>query len=333
MLATETGEAFHLQDGWFDAWKAAFGGAFQRDGLTLVDGRERLGPLGYRVLSSATNPHSVNYDVARACAVPPDLPKRLLTDAALVRLSYLHAESRLLAAAMGWRGSHRQIVAPHALTPVIDCRGSYDAWLAARSRRFRQRLRRDEAQATGAMAMRFEVRRDDPASSGLLQRMFTLEQAGWKGAGGTAVQDDAATEHFYTELARNAAAAGALRLALLWDGDRLVAFEYAILGGRRLFVLKVAYDERFADLSLGYVTAALHLRHCFAQPDIDRYDQMGNGMTPAGYKLRFTDDCETLYRVTLFAPGLLGTILFFRDRARARVKAWRNAHRARAKQP
>lgn len=331
MLATETGDAFHLKNGWFDPWSMAFGGTVQREGLTLVARRERLGPFGYPVLASATNPHSVNYDAAPDAALAVDLPDRLLADgAALVRLDYLREDARLLHAARAWAPRHRVIIAPHALTPVVDCRGSYAEWLAARSKRIRHRLRRDSGRAMDAMGMRFEVTTEDPSRSDLLQRMFELEQAGWKGQGGTAILDDPVVTQFYAELARSAAAAGTLRTALLWHGDRLVAFEYGVLGGRRLFVLKVAYDENFADLSLGYIAAALHIRHCFEDAGIDCYDKMGNGMTPAAYKLRFADYCKPLFRVMLFAPGLLGTALYQRARARARLKAWRDARRAKA---
>ena len=330
MLATGMGDCFHLQNGWFDAWNAAFGGAFQREGLTLVAARERLGPIGYRVHASATNPHSVNYDAAPGAEVAADLPERLLEGAATVRLEYLREDARLLEAARGWSGRHRVIIAPHALTPVVDCRGSYAVWLAARSKRIRHRLRRDSGRAMDAMGMRFEVTKEDPSRTDHLQRMFELERAGWKGRGGTAILDDPVTTKFYTELAHSAAAAGALRTASLWHDDRLVAFEYGVLGGRRLFVLKVAYDENFADLSLGYVLAALHIRHCFEDPVIDCYDKMGNGMTPAAYKLRFADYCKPLFRVSLFAPGPLGTVLYLRERAKARAKAWRDARRAKA---
>jgi CelD/BcsL family acetyltransferase involved in cellulose biosynthesis len=327
MLATGTGDCFHLKNGWFDAWNAAFGGAFQREGLTLVARRERLGPIGYRVLGSATNPHSVNYDAAPGAALGPDLPERLLEGAAMVRLEYLREDARLLEAARGWSG-HRVLIAPHALTPVVDCRGRYADWLAARSKRIRHRLRRDSGKAMDAMGMRFEVTAHDPTQNGLIERMFELEQAGWKGRGGTAILDDPVTAKFYTELARNAAAAGALRTALLWHGEQLVAFEYGVIGGRRLFVLKVAYDEDFADLSLGYVAAALHIRHCFEDPVIDCYDKMGNGMTPAAYKLRFADYCKPLFRVSLFARGPLGAMLYLRELMKAQAKAWRDARRA-----
>lgn len=327
-MGSEAAATFHLGDAWLDSWSGAFGPARRVEGLAVVTRRERLGPIPYRVLASATNPHSLHYDAATDAALPPDLPARLLAQsgAACARFDYLPADARLLAAARGWRG-HRVTIAPHALAPVVDCRGSYDAWFAARSKRIRQRLRHDGATVFERLGMAFEVRSDDPVASGLLPRLFALEQAGWKGRGGTAILDDPATARFYTDLAQRAAGAGALRIATLWHEGRPVAFEYGVLGARRLFLLKVAYDEAFADLSLGYVLAARHIRACFEAPDVDWYDKMGNGLTPAPYKLRFANGVDTLHRLTLYAPGAVGRLLHARDAARARAKAWRDARR------
>ncbi|MEH3048575.1 GNAT family N-acetyltransferase [Sphingomonas adhaesiva] len=330
MLTLAPGAPFHLQHGWFDSWSAAFGVTEQVGGVTMVRERVGVGPLALPRLRSATNPHSVRFDIAPDAPLDDDLPRRLLAAArgGVVRIDYLDAEARLLGAARDWVTTHRVSIGAHALSPVADCRSGYPAWLARRSKRIRQRLRTGEAMLIGQRGMRFEVRRD--VAPDLLPRLFALERAGWKGRAGTAIADDRATGTFYTLLAARAAAAGALRLALLWEGERLVAFEYGVLGGRRLFLLKVAYDEELADYSPGYLTAALHVAACCDDPAIDWYDKLGNGMTPAPYKLRFADGCDTLYRVTLYPRGPLGAAWQTADAARARAKAWRDARRAAA---
>jgi len=327
MLAVTSRRPFHYGSDWFDCWTAAFGRADQVAGLHIVPAERRIGPLRFRVLRSATNPHSVHYGVGDDAPLPDDLPQRLLAHArsAAVELDYLPADGRLVQAARAWRGV-RVRIAPHAMAPLVDTSGSHEAWLARRSKRVRTLLRR-ENEAAARLGMRFEAVTHDPTASDLWTRMLALEQAGWKGRERTAILDDPAATRFYTDLAARAAAAGALQIGLMWLGERLVAFEFGVLGGERLFLLKVAYDEEFAGMSLGHVLAARMIRHCFEHPAISCYDKMGNGMTPAPYKLRFADACAPLYRVTIYAPGAAGVTLFAYDEARVRAKAWRDARR------
>lgn len=329
MLAAGSGDAFHLDDQWFACWSEAFGPVLRHGGLTLVADRERVGPLRVKRLRSATNPHSARYDVAPGSGMAMVSPRRLLAQhgAHLVRFDYLAEDAALLAAARDWATTHRVRIAPHALSPVVDCRRTHDQWLASRSKRIRQRLRRDGKEAFDRLGMTVEFRADDPTRSDLFDRMLAVEQSGWKGREGTAIRDNPAELRFYTAIAGAAAAAGALHLALLWHGDRLVAFEFGVRGGRRLFLLKVGYDEEFADISAGYLLAAEHIRHCIEQPAIDWYDKMGNGMSPAEYKLRFADHCDVLYRATIYAPGAVGLLMQTCDMLRARAKAWRDARK------
>lgn len=330
MLAARSGDAFHLDDRWFACWSEAFGPVLRHHGLTLVADRERVGLLRVKRLRSATNPHSARYDVAPGQDATMISPRRLLVEhgARLVRFDYLAEDAALLDAARGWAATQRVRIAPHALSPVVDCRRTHDQWLASRSKRIRQRLRRDGKEAFDRLGMTVEFQTDDPTRSDLFDRMLAVEQSGWKGRGGTAIRDNPAELRFYTGIARAAAEAGALHLALLWHGDRLVAFELGVRGGRRLFLLKVGYDEEFAEMSAGYLLAAEHIRHCVEHPAIDWYDKMGNGMSPAEYKLRFADHCDVLYRVTIYADGPVGWLVQTYDTLRARAKAWRDARRA-----
>jgi CelD/BcsL family acetyltransferase involved in cellulose biosynthesis len=325
--ATPRDRAFHLGEDWWACWQAAYGERMRAiAGVRVVPAR--TGPL--RTLRAATNPHSVCYDAAPDAPVA-DLPARLFaqTRAACVRFDYLAEEARLLAAAATWRTRYRVRVAPHAQAPVADCRRGHADWLAARSKRIRQLLRRSHKALVEQRGMRMTLTTDDPTEGGLLDAMLRLEASGWKGRDGTAIRDSAADTRFYTELARAAARAGVLRIASLWDGERLAAFEYGVLGGDRLFLLKVGYDEAHADYAPGHLLAAWHIAQCCADPAVSWYDKMGNGMTPAPYKLRFADACATRWQVTVYAPGVAGRLAALADEARARVKGARQVWRAR----
>jgi hypothetical protein len=311
------GVEFAVSAAWFDAWDAAYGIGRARaiGGVRLHDTRARLGLLSYRLRRSRTNPHTAIFDGEPDGAAPATL----LDGADVVRLDYLPEDSALLAAARSWPGAR---IAPHAVAPVVDCRSRYADWLKRRSKRIRQRWPKQERHVFETLGLRYErvAAADDLPM--LLAELFALERAGWKGRERTAIADSAADTRFYTALATRAMAAGALRLALLRNGERLVAFEYAILGGDTAYVLKVGYDEAYEDASVGHVLAARHIRDCCDDPAIAWYDQLGNGMTPAPYKLRFADALHTRWRVTLYGGGV-GQLVRARDMLRDRIKAWR----------
>lgn len=313
---------FVASPGWFEAWDAAYApDAVSRTigGVRVLDERAWLGPVPYRLRRSRTNPQTAVFD--------PDpggvTAAALLDGADVVRIDYLPDDAALLAAARRWPGAQ---VTPHALAPVVDCRGSYADWLRRRSKRVRQRWPKLERQAFETLGLRYERVAAVDHLPAVLAELFALERAGWKGREGSAIADSAADTLFYTGLATRAMAAGALRLALLRDGERLVAFEYAVIGGDRAYVLKVGYDEAFEHASIGHVLAARHIRDCCDDPRIAWYDQLGNGMTPAAYKLRFADETHVRWRVTLYGGGR-GRLIRAWDQARARAKAWRDRSR------
>jgi len=325
---------FHLSDGWSAHWRAAYVVPGMMpvvlDGLPLIAERVWLGPLAYRILRSQTNVHTPRLDLPADCTITTDLASRLLGCGRpdMVMFDYVPAGSRLMEVAETWRGRHRVTIAPHAHAPATDCRRDYAAWLAARSKRSRVRWPKLEQQLIGELGMHFEQfdGRDGSARSldAVLDEIFTVEQSGWKGKAGTAIRDSAADTMFYTSLARTAAAAGALRIAMLRHHGRVVAFEYGIVGGDRLFLLKVGFDEAYESHSIGHVLATLNIRHCCDDPAIAWYDKLGNGLTPAAYKLRFADTIDVLYRITLYSAGWRGWMLRLHDTARGRAKAMRD---------
>lgn len=324
--ASPTTEEFHLGRGWYGAWQAAYLESGMRslsvDGLPLIEERARLGPLPYRRLTSQTNVHTPRLDVANDDALTPDFPARLMGAGKvdMVRMEYVAGGSRLLAAARGWAGHNRITITPQALVPAVDCRRSYDQWLAGRSKRGRSRWPKLERGVIQTMGMRFEVldgRTDLPE---LLADIFAVERSGWKGQEGTAISDSHADTLFYTRLAEEAAAAGALRIAVLRYHGRIVAFEYGLLSADRLFLLKVGYDETYEKQSIGHVLTVMNIRHCCEDPAIAWYDKLGNGLRPAPYKLRFADTLDTLYRITLYGPGWRSQALWLYQIARIRAK-------------
>jgi Acetyltransferase (GNAT) domain len=108
----------------------------------------------------------------------------------------------------------------------------------------------------------------------LLEELFRVEAAGWKGREGTALAGDEPRRLFFTRFAEEAAKAGFLRLAFLRIGDRAAAVQLAALCGGRFWLLKVGYDEEFKRSSPGSLLMLETIRQS-ASEGLESYEFLG----------------------------------------------------------
>jgi CelD/BcsL family acetyltransferase involved in cellulose biosynthesis len=288
---------------------------------------DRLGPL----LASTTNLQTCYFDLAGGAAPAADLdefPARLLgTGAAQVRIDWLGEGARLLEAARAWRTGHLVTIDPFALSPIADCRKPFETYLEDGGKSLRKYWKACRRHILdGPLTIDFVT--GGPGLAALLEEMFALEAAGWKGREGTAILAKPADRRFYTALAHEAAAAGALRIATLREGGRLLAYEYCVVASDTILAMKVGYDESRANLQLGHMLALMNIRDACGDPAIAAYDMLGNGMRVADYKKKFASRYRTIYRVRLFARTPAGRLLYAAYRARPWVKRLRDRVRS-----
>lgn len=289
---------------WLDCWLAAYakGAAMIAPDWPVLQSRALL-----PILRSPTNAQTPIFPASAWPVMQPldgVLAGVKVRGAAMVA-DYVPLSSPLLIWAQSHQGHQSIRIEQHANVPVTDCADNFDAFITRRSKRERQRIRRLIADSA---AMDFSVVTDPAAIGDALEACLRLEQAGWKGRAKTAILDDSAHTQFYRDLGRRAAEQGLLRLALLHQNGRLIAFEYGLIWGDRLLALKTSFAEDCADQSPGHQLAVLHIRHCCADPAIAIYDVTGNGMTPSAHVMRYADRLEPLFRVTIYAPNMLGSM-------------------------
>jgi CelD/BcsL family acetyltransferase involved in cellulose biosynthesis len=117
-------------------------------------------------------------------------------------------------------------------------------------RRADLRRKRRAAEKLGPLAL--EDCRPAPGElEPLLEEALRIEASGWKGRAGTALVHDRARAAFYRAYLRFAAAEGLVRIFFLRVGDRRVAVQVYAEYARRLWQIKVGYDEAFARISPG----------------------------------------------------------------------------------
>lgn len=108
----------------------------------------------------------------------------------------------------------------------------------------------------------------------LLDEVFRVEAASWKGRRGTALASDPVRGAFYRRYAVAACRAGVLRLCFLRVGDRVAAVQFAIESDERFSLLKIGYDEAFARCSPGMLLMEETIRDA-AKRGLRSYEFLG----------------------------------------------------------
>jgi CelD/BcsL family acetyltransferase involved in cellulose biosynthesis len=138
---------------------------------------------------------------------------------------------------------------------LIELPGSFDEYLASRSSKFRNHLKRtrrkiDDLQAAEVIEWN-EVGDFDRA----YEMLLTVERNSWKQEHGTAITVVGRQMAFYKDMAREAAAVGRLRLHFLTIDGTAVAYNLGYLAGDCYSYLKTSFDEHVRALG-----AATYLR-------------------------------------------------------------------------
>jgi len=133
---------------------------------------------------------------------------------------------------------------------------SYEQFLAARSTKFRNYLRRKSRQlrATGRVNVLRAGR--DLTVAEAYRHLLAVEERSWKHSRGTAISVMPRQQLFYRHLFEGAARRGRLHLMLMYLDDVPIAFNLGITSGERYSYLKTSFDETFRHLSPATVLRA-----------------------------------------------------------------------------
>jgi CelD/BcsL family acetyltransferase involved in cellulose biosynthesis len=181
--------------------------------------------------------------------------------------------------------------------PYIDletCNGDSDQLL---SRSLHSDLRRSRRKAETLGAVTFEVHA--PVSEQeflpLYEQAMRVEAASWKGRSGTALAVAQEQRNFFRVYGRRMAERGALRMAFLRIGPKVVAMQYTVQTNERIWALKIGYDEQFRRCSPGILLMQSMLRYA-AECGLRSYEFLGS---PAPWINRWTALERSTIRVDL----------------------------------
>lgn len=159
----------------------------------------------------------------------------------------------------------------------------------------------------------------------LAEAFLQLERSGWKGAAGSALGCAPATEGFFRDVVRGAAAAGRLEMLKLTLDEAPIAMMVNFIAPPGSFSFKIAHDERYARFSPGVLIELENLR-ILERPDVAWMDSC------ASEKHAMIDSLwgerRSIVRVTVPLSGLRRRATFTACHTLERLSAARRGLRA-----
>jgi len=131
---------------------------------------------------------------------------------------------------------------------LIELRGSYGDFLAGRSSKFRNYLRRRSRQLEERGNVSIRRAGQELGVQEAYRDLLSVEERSWKHGHGTAITSIARQQAFYRQLCDGAAARGRLHLTLMYLDDRPVAFNLGVVAARTYYYLKTSYDAALRPL-------------------------------------------------------------------------------------
>ncbi|MBL8266084.1 GNAT family N-acetyltransferase [Steroidobacter sp.] len=204
-------------------------------------------------------------------------------------------EKTFRAAARG-RGQLLQFKASGS--PFVPIAGTWDEYFQTLSSRRRQDYRRARRNLEKLGKVEVEIRCPEPAQlQAAMTEAMQVEAASWKGRGGSAMLHNPRLSGFFLQLAERLARQGQLRLCFLRLDGVAIAMQVGAVHAGRWWVLKIGYDERWAEHSPGIQLMWDALRAAFDER-LSAFEMLGS----AEPWLSIWTKQERTYRTLAFYP-------------------------------
>ena len=139
-----------------------------------------------------------------------------------------------------------------------------------------------------------------------LRECFSLEQRGWKGRQGSAVNQSEAILGFHIELLENLEYRESLSLYQLRVGGQLIAFHYGITAHGVYSLVMTSYAERFKESSPGQLLTEDVLIDCISR-GLKEFDFLGCDLP---WKLEWTKTVRPHHWIFIFRNNGSGRLLW-----------------------
>jgi CelD/BcsL family acetyltransferase involved in cellulose biosynthesis len=174
------------------------------------------------------------------------------------------------------RGRGLVAAGPVAGTVGVPIESGWEAYLARLSSRRRYDLRRARRRAgeAGKVVVRIHSPRPEQVE-GMFAELVRIEAAGWKDRSGSSLRQRHHLRQFFRHYAALASRSGILRFSFLDVDGKAIAAQLSVEYAKRLWVLKIGYDEAWSRCSPGLQLLAETMRYAFEQK-LDSYEFLGS---------------------------------------------------------
>jgi len=314
-LQERTRDRFFLAAGWFDLllryspptaqtpriYVVRAGSDRTVEGVLFTLSAVRAPRHRARKLMSLTNFYTMNYspivhaDPARAAAAVNALADAILRD----RPSWDVVELRGLS--MEAPTTRDMVRAFQRRGVIVDTYFQFDNWYQplsglsaqayfdSRPSRLRNTIRRKMRKVQREHQLKFRLYRQGTELQKGLDDYQVVYERSWK--------EPEVYSDFIPSLLRKAADEGSLRLGILTISEEPVAAQIWLLSGNRATIYKLAYDERYAQLSVGAILTKLMFDQAI---DVDHVVEVDFGAGSEAYKLEWMSACRQVVALIAF---------------------------------
>lgn len=258
----------------------------------------QAGPERFEFIGATTlfEPCGCNY---RDPAALQALCEAIVRGGRPVILQRVAADDPFLAAFQSAAAGRGQLLQrPASGSPVVPITSSWDEYFQSVSSRRRQDYRRARRglERLGKVVVDIGSPSEAAVAAGLAEAL-QVEAAGWKGRGGTAMLSNPRLGTFFGQFAQRLARQGKLRLCFLRLDGAAIAMQIGAVDGGRWWVLKIGYDERWAEHSPGIQLMWEALRAAF-DSQLSSFEMLGS----AEPWLTIWTRQQRAYRTLVFYP-------------------------------
>ncbi len=235
---------------------------------------------------------------------------------ALVRLpaeSALEAALRELARYKGVLLARRT-----ASSAYVNINGGWEDYFQTISgaRRKKYRYQRKFTERFGAVTVRIERPCSPDDLHSRLAEVFRIEGAGWKDRAGTSLLLNARVRQFIVRYSERACERGELRICFLEVEGVPIATLLAVEYARRFWVLKMGYDEQWAQCSPGIQLTMETIQYAFEQ-GLEGYEFLGS---EESWQMTWPHNSRAFLSLVLYPLSIRGFLALIGDLRRVLVR-------------
>ncbi len=188
---------------------------------------------------------------------------------------------------------------------------NFDRYYAGLPSRLRNTIERKGRKADREHDLRIAIFPDDGLSpDDAVGHFQAIYAASWK--------EPEPFPAFMPALIRSCGDAGTARVGMAWVDGEPAAAQFWIRDGNRSFIYKLAYDEKFGELSVGSILSKALFRHAI---DVDGVTEIDYGVGNEAYKRDWMSDRRKLAGLLCCNPRTLaGRLRNLREALAARVR-------------